>query len=576
MLQTNCLRFILCITGSLFSGIAFAQSVYIPLNEDYYHLIDRYEVKSGQLLPHLFTTIKPYKRSAVIDWADSVSRLDGFTSSADQFNYTYLQNDSWEWSGAESATSKKPILKHFYQKKADFFHVDIPEFDLHVNPVLYLGAGQDSRRDDMLFINTRGLEVRGMVDKKVGFYTYLSENQALLPSYVRDQMVLNPVIPHEGFWKSYKQGNAVDFFQARGYITFDATKHIHVQFGHDRFFIGNGQRSFIFSDYAPPSMFLMSNVKVWKLNYMFLLTKMTANADATLGGSRDTGNGYPDKFVALHHFSINLGKKLNIGLFESVVFSPDDTTGLQSFRFDYLNPIIFYRAIEQQNGSTDNVLLGMDFKWNVARKLSFYGQFVLDEFVMANIRARNGWWANKFAIQAGGKYVDAFGIRNLDLQGEINVARPYTFTHNTRYGSYSHYRQPIGHPLGANFTELIGVIRYQPLPRLQLTAKLMVATIGRDSAELYTWGDNKLNWGSDILKDSRTREQGFDNRIGQGFSNEIAFLQASATWQWKHNFFIDANFQYRMSKSELTFYNTNTLISSVALRWNIPKRSYHF
>jgi hypothetical protein len=42
---------------------------------------------------------------------------------------------------------------------------------------------------------------------------------------------LNPVIPHEGFWKDFKDGKGVDFFHARGYFTFDATRHINLQFG---------------------------------------------------------------------------------------------------------------------------------------------------------------------------------------------------------------------------------------------------------------------------------------------------------------------------------------------------------
>jgi hypothetical protein len=239
-----------------------------------------------------------------------------------------------------------------------------PDFDLHVNPVLYLGAGKDSRRDEMLFVNTRGVEVRGMVDNKVGFYTILTDNQALLPSFVAEQMSTTGVVPHEGFWKNYKEGDGVDFLHARGYVSFEATKSIALQFGHDRLFIGNGYRSLIFSDYAPPALFLKGNVKVWKLNYLFLLNQMTADNRATSNG---TFRGYPNKFVALHHLSVNIGKRLNIGVFESVIFSPDDSVGTDHFRLEYLNPIIFYRAIEQQNGSSDNAMLGMDFKWNAAR-----------------------------------------------------------------------------------------------------------------------------------------------------------------------------------------------------------------
>jgi len=373
------------------------------------------------------------------------------------------------------------------------------------------------------------------------------------------------VIPHEGFWKPYKEGQAVDFLQARGYITFEATKSINIQFGHDRFFIGNGYRSLVFSDFSPPALFLKGNVKVWKLNYMFLLNQMTADNEPR---SNASSRGYPNKFVALHHLSINIGKKLNVGVFESVVFSPDDSVGTDRFRLEYLNPIIFYRAIEQQNGSSDNALLGLDWKWNAVKRLSFYGQFMLDEFVIDNIREGNGWWANKFAVQVGGKYVDAFGIANLDLQGELNMVRPYTYSHHTTYGSYSSYKQPIAHPLGANLREVVGIVRYQPLPRLNLTGKLVFTDVGRDSVG--------VNWGSDILKNNATHERQFNNTIGQGLANEILFGSFTASWQLKHGLFIDASVILRNSKSAEAVYNNTTSITSLALRWNIPQRLYEF
>lgn len=545
-----------------------AQSSYAPLNEDYYHLIDRYEIKTGRIVPQIHTAVKPYKRSSIAAYVDTLVQQEFFPSKVDQFNAEYLRNDNWEFSRPETNESRKPILKSFYRKKSDLYYVDEDAFDLHINPVLYLGYGNDSRRDEGLLVNTRGVEIRGMVDKKVGFYSYLTDNQAVLPSYVWDQMGQYPVIPHEGFWKEYKDGKGVDFLQARGYITFEATRHINMQFGHDRFFVGNGYRSLIFSDFAPPAWFLKGNVNVWKINYLFVVNQMTADVNGSLGGLRDTKGGYPNKFNALHHLSINIGKKLNIGVFEAVVFSADDSTGTDHFRLDYLNPIIFYRAIEQQNGSTDNVLLGFDFKWNAARKISFYGQVLLDEFVLDNIRDGNGWWANKFAVQGGAKYIDAFGVPNLDLQGEINIIRPYTYAHTTNYGSYSSYKQPIAHPLGANLTEVVGILRYQPLPRLNVVGKLVLTQTGRDAT-----GEN---WGGDILKNSQNLQQTYGNKIGQGISNDIIFGSLSLSWMLKHNLFVDGNIIVRKSESPVSFYDNNTTITSLALRWNIPKRLYEF
>lgn len=550
--------------------LAFSQSTYVSPNENYYHLLDRYEVKSGKISPYVFTSVKPWKRSAITQFIDSLDRQAMFTSEADRFNLQYLRNDNWEW--ARPATNdRKAILKYFYKKKSDLFHVDIdPDFDLHVNPVLYAGFGKDSESGDPLYINSRGAEIRGMIDRKIGFYVFVTENQTRIPAYVSNTITESrgdgfyPVVPHEGFWKGLEGGKGYDFFQARGYISFEATKHLNIQFGHDRTFIGNGFRSLIFSDHAPPSLFLKTNIKVWKLNYLFQLNRMVGDVRGNRTGLYGSGK-YNDKYVALHHLSVNIGKKLNIGLFESVVFNRNDST---SFEFAYLNPIIFYRAVEQQFGSSDNVILGMDFKWNIVKGVSAYGQFVLDEFVLNHIKAGDGWWANKYAIQAGLKYFDAFGVSNLDLQAETNIVRPYTYSHTTKYGSYSSYLQPIAHPLGANFKEFIGIARYQPLPRLNLTGKLIYAKVGRDTTG--------VNWGGDILKDNTTREKTLGNTISQGVKNDLFIGTFTASWQLAHNMFIDASVVMRKSDSPVPLFNSNSTVTSLALRWNIPQRFYDF
>jgi hypothetical protein len=210
----------------------------------------------------------------------------------------------------------------------------------------------------------------------------------------------------------------------------------------------------------------------------------------------------------------------------------------------------------------------MDFKWNITQGVSAYGQLVLDEFVLENIKEGNGWWANKYAIQGGIKYFNALGIDNLDLQAEVNIVRPYTYSHNTEYGNYSNYMQPIAHPVGANIKELIGILRYQPVPRLNLTGKAMLIQVGRDVPD--------EDWGSDILKPYTDREQDYDNTIGQGVANDILYGTFTASWQLKHNLFIDATCVLRKSESPEPVYNNNSTITSVALRWNIAQRLYEF
>lgn len=557
---------LLIVFALIYSKAAFSQSSIAPLNEDYYHIIDRYEIKSGEINPFFHTSFKGYNRKYIAQFADSILNNDQSLSAQDQFNLTYLLNDNWEWSVNNSNTSRKAFLKYFYRSKSDLYHVSEKNFDLHINPVLHIGAGKETDDDTQTITNTRGVQIRGVVDGKVGFYSFIGENQIVNPLYVRQRIGANIVVPHEGFWKAYKD-DGVDFFTARGYITFNATKHINLQFGHDRFSAGNGYRSMILSDNAPAYLFLKASTQVWRINYTNVFANLTADVFGNNGGLV-ANNGYPEKWMAFHHLGINIGKKLNIGVFESVIFNRQDSIGGNSFDVRYLNPIIFYRAVEQQNGSTDNVLLGLDFKWLAAKKISLYGQLALDEFLLDNLKEGSGWWANKFAIQLGGEYVDAFGINNLDIQGEVNLARPYTYSHSSVYGSYSHYRQSLAHPMGANFYEGVGIIRYQPIDKLSLTAKLIYAQFGYDLA-----GEN---WGGNILLDNSTREMDFENEIGQGQKAELTYLDFTATYMWKYNLFIDAKLVSRNLSAEIDQASSDTNFASMSVRWNIPQRLHEF
>jgi hypothetical protein len=141
------------------------------------------------------------------------------------------------------------------------------------------------------------------------------------------------------------------------------------------------------------------------------------------------------------------------------------------------------------------------------------------------------------------------------------------------YGNYSSYQQSMAHPLGANFTEVVGILRYQPLPRLNIVGKLSMTQVGRDSLNATL---PKNSYGGDILKKNTQRYTENGNTIGQGISNEILFGSFNVSWQLKHNLFIDGQVIIRQSKSDYAYYNKNTTITSLALRWNIARRLYEF
>jgi len=556
------------IIGVLFVCASFAldatgQSANAPLNSDYYRLLQRYELKQGRFSHSFHSAVKPFQREKIAQFLDSLP-TSGFNG-RDFFNLDYLSNDNWEYMDSADYLSDRPVFNAFFRAKSDFYHVRTSNFDLHLNPVLYLSAGRESDDETMLYQNTRGLEARGMIGGKIGFYSYIGENQAAYPSYVRGWIREKTVVPNEGFWKDFKK-NGVDFLAARGYISVDVIKEINAQFGYDKMFIGDGYRSMILSDFSNSYLFLKLNTHVWRLNYTNLFTRLTAQALGTATGSSATSR-YPVKYMNLHHLSMNITDHFNVGLFEAVVFGTPDSTGVQRYDVAYLNPIILYRAMEHQNGSVDNAIVGADFRWIVARNYMLYGQLILDEFLLNEVKNRTGWWANKYGMQLGFKNVDFLGIPNLDIQLETNEARPYTYGHSDYYTNYAHYNQPLAHPLGANFREYIAIANYQPFDKLWLEAKAIQMTYGADTAS--------SNWGGNIMLPYTTREKEYGNKLGQGVKTKILSLGLSASYQAAHNLFLEFAYQTRDFDHAING-NARASTAQLSLRWNAPAKRFDF
>lgn len=564
------LRFaVLLLSLTLLPLAAQAQSSYLSLDPTYTHWVDRYEVLSGEIAPEFHTSQKPYRRSDVVEFIERMEADSANWSKTDRENFAYLKADSWEFAKDSTAgDSKKPTLKHFYKKRGDIYHVQTGGLDLHVQPVVGLSVGKESEISEPTYMNTRGVQLRGMIDKKVGFQTFLADNQMRFPSYVRARVGETSAIPGEGFWKPFGTGG-YDFLTARGHITFDLTDHIGFQFGHDQNQIGNGERSLILSGYSPAYTFLKFQTKVWKLQYTNIFAELTADILTDPTGVPFGVDKYPNKHMAFHHLSLNVGKNLNIGVFEAIMYTRGDSAGDSRWDVGYLNPVIFYRSIEQNLGSDDNALLGVDFKWNFLRHFQMYGQVVLDEFVISEVRAGNGWWANKQSAQLGVKYLNAFGLRNLDLQGEFNVIRPYMYTHTPARTSYTHYNQPLAHPNGANMYEMVGVARYQPTQKLMLTGKLIYTRFGADTAS--------SNFGSDLLQPNDQNRTEYGNTIAQGLTINQIFLDLTVSYMLRHNLFLDLQATYRRQEAaELEELSSDLLFGQMAVRWNLPQRRADF
>jgi hypothetical protein len=271
----------------------------------------------------------------------------------------------------------------------------------------------------------------------------------------------------------------------------------------------------------------------------------------------------PKKYATIHHLDFALTKWLNVGVFEGVVFGRED-----HFEFGYLNPVIFYRSVEQQNGSFDNALAGLDVKANLFGTAQVYGQLLLDEFKLSELKNDRGWWANKIGYQLGAKYIDAFGLPNLDLQAEFNLVRPFTYSHRDSTANYTHYNQPLAHVLGANFKEFLVGARYQPAPRWTIEAKGFAYSRGLDP--------DSASFGSNIFLPNvppyRTNEYGYFT--GSGLANKVMYGNLYLGYELFPNFFIEVDGTYR--KETIGTNTVSTMIVNGGIRWNMTRREFDF
>src|SRR5690606_20147629 len=156
-------------------------------------------------------------------------------------------------------------------------------------------------------------------------------------------------------------------------------RYVSLQAGYDRHFLGDGIRSLFLSDFSEAALFAGLRTQIWKLQYRNLYLRLQPQF---FGGQRPAGY----KYATIHHLSVNVFPWLNIGVYESVVFARRG-----AFEIGYLNPVIFYRALERSMGSPDKVTLGLNAKAVVLRTIQVYGQFMLNEFTAREFFGGNGY-----------------------------------------------------------------------------------------------------------------------------------------------------------------------------------------
>lgn len=411
-------------------------------------------------------------------------------------------------------SSKKMAMRN-YISQAHLIGIDAGKFFFKADPVFSAIGGYDVNAKDKLIQTSIGFRTQMQLGKKLFGEIKIESFNADYAGYVDSVIEKTQTVPGGNFAGKTASGYSSNLNS--GYLSYSPNHVFNFQAGFGKNFWGDGYRSLLLSDNAYSYPYFKTTAHFWHVKYVSMVTNFK-DAQTDPGNSKT----YRNKYASLHYLSWNALKWLNIGLFEAIVFQNRQKGSYHAFDVNYLNPVIFYRPVEYSLGSGDNALLGASFKIKIPGNIQVYGQVILDEFFLKEIKAKNGWQDNKQGSQLGLKLFNIAGVKNLNFLSEVNIVRPYTYYHKNSLQNYGHFNQPLAHHYGANFYESMSTLNYK-YKRWFIATKFIYAVLGLDSNQTISYGQN-------IYRPYDQRPSVYGNGLAQGLKTTLIFATAKASY----------------------------------------------
>lgn len=453
------------------------------------------------------------------------------------------------------AQSKLYSDSNRHSSMVDFNHlfwdshlISPPEKQWQFEPIYLIGGGFQKNTNRSYAHSALGLQ--GHWQSGSGKFDFFGETNAMLSLsnyYIENYTDSVGVLPN-GNLASALFLKPIVSLSSSAYLQYKATEHLKLQTGIGHHFFGDGYRSLLVADNTNSYPFAAIDVAVWKLRYNYTISHM-------MGHNSDfEPDAWKSKFTVFHYLDFNVTENFSIGLFEAVIQAPTDSVGVRNLDVNYLNPFIFFRPVEFSLGSPDNVFVGFNLSWHIAASVVLYGQLAVDEFILSEIKAQNGWWGNKQALQAGMKLLAPFGAEGLYLQGEANVIRPFIYSHENTITAYSHRNTSLAHPLGSNLIELIGIVSYEKSNwrfQTQLFAQrygndtTSATSVGRDINRPYSWRTD--DYGHTIAQGNQQTVLGANLKLSYKLRRRFPMYIVANALAYQQNSRVHVNFSLGLS-----------------------------
>ncbi len=511
-------------------NILCAQTQVLPLNRNYSLAVIEASAKSDSFV---HTTFRPYL-TGNLSGIDSVVIAGFFPKHIDKSHSWFMRK----------------------LKSENFIFLQKKNITLRIDPLFHFETGKETMtKDYKLFINTRGIIVRGDLGKNLSFESRFYENQGFYPEYLRSYIKERYVVPGQGRIRGFKT-YGFDFSSSSGFVSYSPKKFLNIQFGHGKNFVGEGYRSLLLSDNTYNYPFAKATITKHRWQYTAL---WTAFINVFRQDSRDLV--YQTKHGTFSLLNYMPAKWLQVGFFEGIIWHTSDSTYNNHFNANYFVPIPLYREIVFGLNNLNNAVVGLNISSRIGKNVKLYGQWAIDDFKKAPFAF------DKNGFQAGMYLFRPFGLKGLKLQTEYNKVNPFTYTYQDNVNqNYSHFSQPLAHPMGANFNEMILMADYT-VKNFFVHLRYSVAEQGIDSSG--------VNFGYNIFSTLPPTVE--NTTFPAGIYNKISYKTIVLGYLFNKttNFQLFLGLEWRNEENEI-FPHYNALHIYGGIKTNLSNSYYDF
>lgn len=235
-------------------------------------------------------------------------------------------------------------------------------------------------------------------------------------------------------------------------------KNITALLGRTRLFWGPQRINLLLSSTSEPLDLLLAGYNRGRISIQFLFARLDSSFPDSVDLARLPDRTFEDnRYLAGHRFDIRLHKRLRIGLFETVLYGGQGRPP----ELYYLNPLQFFHSAQLNEDSDDNTILGCDFTFLPGKRISVYGQLLIDDFQVDD-NSQGDQEPDEIGFMAGLFRAGKIGTLNPDIKAEYVRITNRTYHQRDPKNRYLFRNKLLGHPLGPDADSISIKIRFWP------------------------------------------------------------------------------------------------------------------